>query len=197
MCLNIKHNSRRMTAKRDITVWKYVFVNFVFDLPHGFSAPFRGVIKGIECSGTVVFCDGKMYFCTDCPDLNGKSIEDKKGHKYSWIYDENVSTRKTTIGGRPLIEFSTVASYVTPYMAEKVNPGKTYDSDLVVEPNRLSIEVGLHAYARKKDVVSRLERLCIGMLAKCVIPKGSKYYVGKFLYNKSYASDRLRYVSIR
>jgi len=31
---------------------------------------------------------------------------------------------------------------------------------------------------------------------KCVIPKGSTYYVGTFDYWKSYASDKLTYVEI-
>ena len=37
---------------------------------------------------------------------------------------------------------------------------------------------------------------CIKIYAECIIPKGSKYYEGKFIDNDAYASDKLTYVKI-
>jgi len=54
--------------------------------------------------------------------------------------------------------------------------------------------VALHSYT---DVERAMFEKRFGwqrVVVRCIIPRGSRYYVGKFAGCKSYASNRLKYV---
>ena len=60
------------------------------------------------------------------------------------------------------------------------------------------ITKGLHSFAILHDCMNDANSWAFTnnktVLVKCVIPKGSCYYVGEFGGDKSYASDKLVYV---
>lgn len=100
--------------------------------------------------------------------------------------------------------FNDFLGYVTYYQRALVRMDKIYTSRLVMRrfDHELhpDIQQGLHTFKTLK----RAEQFIIGTalcrIAKCIIPAGSKYYVGKFdqpdNYRESYASDTLKYVEI-
>jgi len=89
--------------------------------------------------------------------------------------------------------------YRTVYQGTIVEIGKTYTSDIIRgklgsydSPN--SVTVALHSYT---DVERAMFEKRFGwqrVVVRCIIPRGSRYYVGKFAGCKSYASNRLKYV---
>lgn len=101
---------------------------------------------------------------------------------------------------------------VTPYQDFMVSLGKTYrDSEPVNKfgsRNHWGVEGGVfHSYARKKDALITRNALKRGykdvygakvIVVSCIIPKGTKYYVGKYyqLPNtlKCYGSKRIKYI---
>lgn len=80
----------------------------------------------------------------------------------------------------------------TPYQYESVEIGETYDSEL--KSSYFSVEEGLHSFKTLKDCTNYKSfwRTCI--IVKCIIPKGSRYYKGKFMGFKGYASNKIQYV---
>ena len=74
----------------------------------------------------------------------------------------------------------------------------TYWSVLV---DKLSIDVGIHSFACKGDCIAdAMEEIesgrDINIIARCIIPEGSKYYIGTFGDRKSYASSQIIYEKI-
>lgn len=84
--------------------------------------------------------------------------------------------------------------YETPYREFKVKLGETYTSGL----KRRSIfyfkicNIGLHSYENVTDAFDNQYHYW-EVIVKCIIPKGSKYYKGKFLHYNGFASDKLIY----
>lgn len=101
-----------------------------------------------------------------------------------------------------LHELDYVTLYHTTYVNAKIEIGNTYTSSLSRDNDLLKsyIETGLHAFVCEKDVSKYLKRSHenkrYAVIVKCLIPKGSKYYVGTFYGYKSYASDTLKYLEI-
>ena len=146
---------------------------------------FKGVIKGIECKGHLTVEYGRLYFCTNDSALNGSSCDDKRGYKYSWVFDDRV----TGINGEAPV-FITV--YKTIYQNFTVKIGETYTPSL--ERIGDTVYEGLHSYANIRDTLrSMLEN---EVIARCIIPKGAFYYKGTFDGSTSYASDTLTYVEL-
>ena len=85
--------------------------------------------------------------------------------------------------------------YRTMYQNTLIEIGKTYTSNIIrgeMSPN--TITVALHSYA---DVERTKFEKHFGwqvVVIRCIIPRGSRYYVGKFASYKSYASNKLKYV---
>ena len=83
--------------------------------------------------------------------------------------------------------------YFTSYQKKSVKIGNTYHSGL--ERFNNEIHKGLHSYKYKEDAIKESEKW-VEILAKCIIPKGSKYYEGIFDRSVALASDCLKYVEI-
>ena len=82
-----------------------------------------------------------------------------------------------------------IIGYQTFYQGFKVEMGETYTSEL--EKIDDSIEKGLHSFETMEGAKS-----VSYIVAKCIIPKGSRYYEGIFNRDVSYASDKLTYIEI-
>lgn len=109
--------------------------------------------------------------------------------------------------GKPLIATEDICCYKfvdvlhdgslrTPYQLVPVKIGSTYESDFSFDEDG-DIEKGLHSLVSLKAAIKEANEICDSAICRCVIPKGSRYYKGKFgLYHSrlSFASDRLTYV---
>jgi len=106
-----------------------------------------------------------------------------------------------------IIKRSDYKSRVTTYRYFPVKIGTTYESNIKVifstgYSTGYEINVGLHSFKSKSDCVDDSESeegssyLLKTYICECVIPKGSKYYVGSFCGWEGYASDKLKYRKI-
>lgn len=97
---------------------------------------------------------------------------------------------------------------ITPFMFKEITIGNTYESDLKIETffdggvliktNR--VEIGLHSMTSKQDCINAASHWVNEgrnqLIVKCIIPKGSQYYVGTYQCLKSYASTAIQYVEV-
>lgn len=186
MCL--ENISEKRVAEEDIVCYKYLKVesqpklNFV---PKSGTA-FEGRINRIDCTGRITIENGKIYFCTNEYDIDGKDCKKKWGYKYSWQLDQCVMF--ITINGKILIDYKE-NQFVTPYQRVIVEMEKTYRSKIKVSRWN-EIEQALHSYV---DIPTDN---AYPYIAKCIIPEGAIYYEGIFLEKRSYASNKLKYINI-
>lgn len=87
-------------------------------------------------------------------------------------------------------------SYRTYFKNMLVKLGNTYYSEINTMKNIIIIEKALHSFTShglaEKFLIRRGR--CNTVIVKCIIPKGAKYYEGRFeINNDSYASDTLTY----
>lgn len=188
MCLNVKSTVKRQTAEVDIVCYKRLKeCKDCIDrstINHG--DDFEGVIKGIICSGKVSIANGKCYFCTNVTRLDGNYCDDKFDFLYSWELDEAVE--KIVINGKELPKKD---YYVTPYRYADAEIGKTYTSELE-NPIYNDINIGIHSFCDLQDAKNDGGDVYV----KCIIPKGSEYYVGTFTHCSSYASNAIKYLEL-
>ena len=184
MCLELKSNkTKSKIAKEDIICYKRLENLPTIDMSTIKDGDeFTGVINTFECSGKISIESDEIYFCTNHPILNGSDSLNKHGYNYSWVFDNTVTS--IIINNKEVIYLK----LVTPYRKFPIEIGKTYNSELIkIDEN---IYEGLHSYKNSEDV----KKYYNGFYAECIIPKGSKYYEGKFVDVDAYASDKLTYV---
>ena len=199
MCL--KKVKELNVAESDIVVWKHLREMYAIKqdihLENLDGKPFEGVIQNIKTTGKISILKDKkdiyMYFCTDNSSLNGNDVFNKHGYPFSWILDTNVSLNETFIDGVCLKKY-VHKEFQTPYQDSIVQPGNTYTSDLVKKVGYNIVNEGLHSYESKYDAIRDMSSSC-GVVIKCIIPKGAKYYKGLFNTSDSYASDTLKYTN--
>lgn len=184
MCLELKSNkTKSKIAKEDIICYKRLQYLPTIDMSTIKDGDeFIGVINTVECSGKISVECNKIYFCTNHPMLNGSDSENKHGYINSWVFDCDVTS--IIINNKEVVSLKTV----TPYRDFIVEIGKTYNSEFVKYDE--SIHEGLHSYKNLEDAKNNYN----GIYVECIIPKGSKYYEGKFIDYDAYASDKLTYV---
>ena len=186
MCLELKSNkAKSKIAKEDIICYKrlkYLPTINMFAIKDG--DEFTGVINTFECSGKISIESDRIYFCTNHPMLDGTDAKNKHEYKNSWVFDNTITS--IIINNKEVVDLK----IVTPYRFFPIEIGKTYDSELIKSDDY--IYEGLHSFKNLHDVKNDYS----GIYAKCLIPKGSKYYEGKFNECDSYASDKLTYVKI-
>lgn len=190
MCLS--YIGEQLTANEDIVCYKWVNAKFAIDPVvnklHGHK--FTGVIKSFHISGVISINDDTVFLCTNNAKFNGRAANDRMGYAYSWAFDSNV--RSLLIDGREYIKLMVMR---TPYMDMPVKFNQLYTSELDVRTgfHGAEVEKGLHSFADAAsadyDMIPSNENI-----VQCVIPKGSKYYVGSFRGKLSYASDQLMYI---
>ena len=187
MCLNLKSNKiKSEIAKEDIMCYKRLeFLPTIIDKSNIKDGDeFTGVIKELECSGKISIESDKIFFCTNRSKLNGEDSKNKHGYINSWIFDSTVTS--IIINNKKVVDLK----IVTPYREFPIEIGKTYDSELIKKDEY--VHEGLHSYKN----LDHAKNYYVKFYAECIIPKGSKYYEGKFVDNDAYASDKLTYVKI-
>lgn len=191
MCLTLI-DDKKYQAEKDIVVYKQLRKIKTLDSSVKSGDKFIGKIQGncdylIECKGEIYIERDNIYFCTNNPNLNGQEPAYKlHNYDYYWIMDTNVM--EVIINGKDCFTFG----YETPYQNFKVKIGETYSSGLIKVEDE--VHIGLHSFADLKDIEYSIYTTRI--VAKCIIPKDSFYYKGKFGGVLSYASDKLTYVEI-
>jgi hypothetical protein len=194
MCLKLKNGSvKPKIAKKDIVVYKFLDVRKLKPEFHG--KEFTGVIKSFIVNGKISIGE-TTFFCTDEMHLNGFKYDDKLGYKYSWAIDKNVKSIK--VDGAEIIKDGCVldsfknSTILTHYQNVEIKIGETYKSKLI--KNDLLIDEGIHSFKNLKD--TNYFAIKNKIVVKCIIPKGSEYYIGEYDGYVSYASDTLKYVEI-
>jgi hypothetical protein len=94
--------------------------------------------------------------------------------------------------------------YTTYYQLSPVEIGNTYESKIIVEKSVIGehiINIALHSFKYLSNLRKTIRRYGYYtdkiVIVKCIIPKGSTYYLGDFEgEGLSYASDKLTYVKI-
>ncbi len=195
MCLNLKENYKKRIAKKDITVYKYLTKKVIHTIDSVKDGDFfNGLINNISVNGKIHKSkEGKIWFLTNNKHLDGSCSPEYFDYNYGWILDKSVSS--VVVDGKELITEvkSIFYNYETPFRHCIINIGETYTSDIEIYENE-QVTKALHSFRYKKDalkVISHKE-----VLVKCIIPKGSVYYFGKFDEFDSYASNKLTYVKI-
>ena len=90
----------------------------------------------------------------------------------------------------------------TPYQFTTVKIGGKYESKLTVYDDgiELCITKGLHSLKTKKEAIEAAKDITgcdyDQHIVRCIIPKGSEYYVGDFYDWKGYASSNIEYQEI-
>ena len=186
MCLNLKSNKiKSKIAKEDIICYKRLEHLPIIDKSNIKDGDeFTGVINNMECSGKISIESNKIYFCTNHPMLFGTAAKNKYGYIHSWVFDNTVTS--IIINNKEVIDLK----IATPYRYFPIEIGKTYDSELIKKDEY--VHEGLHSYKN----LDHAKNYYVKFYAECIIPKGSKYYEGKFVDNDAYASDKLTYVKI-
>ena len=187
MCLElISNKTKSKIAKEDIICYKrleYLPTIKMSTIKDG--DEFTGVIRNIQCSGKISIESDKIYFCTNHPGLRDADIQNKHGYDNSWMFDSRVTS--IIINNKEVVNFK----MATLYRNFPIEIGKTYHSKLT-KKNKY-IHQGLHSFKNLDDAKNfSVVKIC----AECIIPKGSKYYEGKFSDWDAYASDKLTYVKI-
>ena len=186
MCLDLKSNkTKSKIAKEDIICYKRLeYLSIIDESNIKDGDEFTGVINTFECSGKISIESDEIYFCTNHPILNGSDSLNKHGYLYSWVFDTTVTS--IIINNKEVIDLK----IVTPFRNFPIEIGKTYDSELI--KNNEYVHEGLHSYKN----LDHAKNYYVKFYAECIIPKGSKYYEGKFVDKDAYASDKLTYVKI-
>ena len=186
MCLELKSNKiKSKIAKEDIVCYKRLEFFPTIDMSNIKDGDeFNGVINEFKCSGKISVESNKIYFCTNDSGLDGSDAKNKHGYKYSWVFDNDVTS--IIINNKEVVDLK----IATPYKHFPIEVGKTYDSELIKKDEY--VYEGLHSYKN----LAGAKKYHTGIYVKCIIPKGSKYYEGRFDVDDAYASDKLTYVKI-
>lgn len=121
---------------------------------------------------------------------------------------ENISELK--IAKSDLIRYKVVIPcndyFKTPYARMDIRLNTLYKSRLIVslEYNKNIVNEGIHTFKTLKEAKAELNTWSypVDTILKCIIPKGSKYYDGKFRLNykgdtvSSTASDKIIYKEV-
>lgn len=198
MCLDLLDTTRHIASK-DIIVYKFVscknFINSNIKLKNLNEKSFIGVINGISCEGVLSTNDyGTLYLYTNDSNLNKSGFISDSKFKYSWKFDNFVSSIIVNN-----IELVNLDNYYTPYRNCVVEIGETYSSKLILEGTRKCafVDVGIHSFKFKDDAVYDAYSFDTAFkIIKCIIPKGSEYFIGTFYGIPSYASNTLTYLEI-
>jgi hypothetical protein len=198
MCLRLKNGRvKPKIAENDIIVYKFLKNGRKLN-PNFHGKEFTGVIDSSIVEGKISI-DKRTFFCTNDDFFDGICANDKLGYKYSWLIDSRVKSIEVDgveiiINGR-VLNNAKVLAILTPFQDVEIEIGETYKSKLIKYGS--SIEEGIHSFENLEDA-KRLSSFDEDrIVVKCIIPKGSEYYVGE--YNNgyiSYASDTLKYVEI-
>ena len=191
MCLYIKKEAKPQIAVKNITVYKRLIIRETPLLSlYKSGDTFKSEIGGYKCEGKIAIEHNRLYFCTNSRKLAGACCRDRQGYYYSWTLDGAVDLTKTTINKKKI----KLSKYSTAYKIFPIKIGEIYHSELkrYMENGYDIVEEGLHSF---KSIIGA-KRQEKDIVAECIIPKGSQYYIGTFNDRYSYASNSLKYIKI-
>ena len=103
---------------------------------------------------------------------------------------ENVKNKRAKIASEDIPCFKVLDKwkyptphFVTPYQYKKIVLGYTYTSVLDTPDWANRVEQGLHAFLTLEQAKAMCKHEHNRVIVKCIIPKGSKYYIGEFMNN--------------
>lgn len=203
MCLDLAKRYKMKIADKDIVVYKYLQIVNVLTIDSvNDGDSFNGVILGRITSGKIHKTKkGEIFLLTNNSLLMGNKSPEMYGYYYSWILDYGV--KSIVVNDKELISEikQKFNQYETPFQHRVVEIGETYTSDIEIAEKY--IETAIHSFRYKKNMMNfkrsrtrygRVNKNLIGV--KCIIPKGSVYYSGKFLDYDAYASNKITYLEI-
>lgn len=83
--------------------------------------------------------------------------------------------------------------YVSPYLKCDMPGINELITTELQKPGRLLIEKGFHSFVYLDSAILEAEKYNYSTcIVKCIIPKGSKYYAGKFGKDRSYCSESIK-----
>jgi hypothetical protein len=197
MCLELKNESvKPQIAENDIVVYKLLKDGEKLN-PEFHGKEFTGVIKSFTVKGKISI-DKTTFFCTNEINLDGAHAKNKFGYKYSWAIDRYVKSIKVDdveiIKDGCVLDSFKNSIILTPFQDVEIEIGEIYKSKLIKYDSL--IEDGIHSFKNLKDTNYFAIEVKNRFVAKCIIPKGSEYYIGNFNGYVSYASDTLKYVEV-
>jgi len=137
-----------------------------------------------------------------CLDLNYYQIFPKTASKDIICYKYLVNADAVRMKNFYIRKSKESDLYLTPYKLAPIEIGNTYTSKLKIETEgaKFVINIGLHSFASFESLKYSIRISCYNtseiIQVQCIIPKGSRYYVGKFAGEISYASNKLIYLKI-
>lgn len=146
----------------------------------------EAIINGIFVSGAIVKNNNYFYFLQN--NYRGSSPDNyviPEEYDFSWLIDRCIS--KIIIDNKEL-----KCDYITPYYSMIIEFGILYESEIEFEGN--DVEKALHSFVNLNECCFEKENNEI--IVKCIIPKGSTYYIGEWNSHHSYASNQLKYLEI-
>lgn len=189
MCLDLKENAKLKIAEEDIICYKRLKISQMYNMSYEEldGKPFTGKCLDEDVNGVISIDDGNLYFCTNDSLFDGLACTNKYGYKYSW--SDSCCIDRIIVNEHKLVK---VKGYRTPYRYYPIIIGKIYTSLLLHNEYTCTITKGLHSFTNQLDAQNDGD----GVVAKCIIPKGSAYYEGYFDNKKSYASNCIKYLEI-
>ena len=203
MCLEHLTTKKPKTAKEDIVVYKWLELCIPQNVIIAYLQEHHTDKKYVPCevevyenistrsktyklSGVLYMNTISVYILHN--DSNVGGLANDKEYKYVRFFSIAVASIK--IGD---VLFQNKDYIQTPYKIYPIKFDTLYETKL--EKHESSINYGFHSFASlaaaKHDSGGLYEPY---IFAKCIIPKGAKYYEGKFIGEKSYASDKLKYI---
>lgn len=182
MCLKITKDTKLLIAEEDIVCYKVLEkvekIEFVY-LENTSKDPFAMIV------------DDEIYFL---------SIFE------NWTYSRKKNIVEL-LRSNPIFHIELQSGkYLTPHKHDIVEIGVTYNSCITTQARKffytnldkldLSISEAIHSYVNLGDcrrAAAFSEKLCV---VKCIIPKNSAFYVGKYGESDGYASSSIKYVEV-
>lgn len=156
------------------------------------SVKFSGIICDDEVSGLLVKDNEEFYFfqnqyCGNKP-ISFRTIN--HNYEYSWVLDKHVKSISIILSDSLSIVIPN--KYLTSIRKANIEIGNSYESKIEFKDG--DIEKALHSYVNIANCEYHRDRGEIKV--KCIIPKGSIYYIGTYGICDSYASNQLKYIEI-
>ena len=88
-----------------------------------------------------------------------------------------------------ILERNSTVDFLSPYQKKHYKLNILYRSRLELSSYRITIDIGIHSYSCKKKATYWINKVRNGVLAKGIIPKGSRYYYNPTMHE--YVSNRI------
>ena len=96
------------------------------------------------------------------------------------------------------LKFQDSRVLVSPYMRAKISIPGTFTSEIRHKTFLQTdyIDIAMHSFARLITAKAVASEMSMHGVARCIIPKGTKYHIGSTIPHQEYASEKLIYQKI-